>query len=95
MKVRGLVRVAGWIFILWGGLVAFIGLFHAFFGEPEANYYSLHKWEFVTQEQWLRWSGFEMTYGLACAAVGLVLWEFAKHLPEWVVRAKEPSDRLL
>ncbi|OGR83619.1 MAG: hypothetical protein A2902_05865 [Elusimicrobia bacterium RIFCSPLOWO2_01_FULL_64_13] len=91
VKVRGLARIAGWILVLWGGLVSLIGLYDAFFGEPEANFYSLEKWEFVTQSQWLRWSGFETAYGLACAGLGLACWEFAKRLPDWIERAAEPS----
>lgn len=88
IKIRGLARIAGWIFVLWGGLLGFLGLYHAFWGEPEANLYSSQPWQFVTQEQWLRWSGFEMTYGLACIGIGVVLWELAKRMPEWITREK-------
>ena len=92
IKIRGLVRTAGWIFNLWGGVVAFKGLYDSFFGEPDANFYSPEKWQFVTQEQWLRWSGFEITYGLACIAVGVLGWEIGKRLPEWIIRTKEPKE---
>lgn len=92
VKVRGLARIAGWIFCGWGGVVAFLGLYHAFWGEPEANYYSPEKWEFVTKAQWLRWTGFEMTYGLACVGLGLACWEFAKRLPEWIERPRNVRD---
>ncbi|OGR84654.1 MAG: hypothetical protein A2901_07430 [Elusimicrobia bacterium RIFCSPLOWO2_01_FULL_54_10] len=92
VKIRGLVRIAGWIFHVWGGLVAFKGLYDSFFGEPEANLYSPEKWEFVTQEQWLRWSGFEIAYGLACIGLGFACWEAAKRLPDWVERAKQTPD---
>lgn len=94
IKIRGLARIAGWILICWGEGVAFLALYHAFFGEPEANYYSLNKWDFVTQEQWLRWSGFEITYGLACVGLGICCLEFAKRLPEWILRPKQPVDQL-
>ena len=94
VKIRGLVRIAGWIFICWGGLVAVLGFYHAFFGEPEANYYSPKKWDFVSQEQWLRWSGFEIVYGLFCAAIGVLCWEFAKKLPEWIERDKQTADKI-
>lgn len=94
VKIRGLVRIAGWILICWGAFISLIGLFDAFFGEPEANYYSLTRWEFVTQEQWLKWSGFEMAYGLACVGLGLLCWEFAKRVPDWISRTKEPVDDL-
>ena len=92
VRIRGLARIAGWIFVVWGSVVGFVGLYHAFFGEPEANYYSLTKWEFVTQEQWLRWSGFEAAYGVACIGLGLLAWEYAKRLPEWIWRDKEPAS---
>ena len=90
VKIRGLVRIAGWLLNIWGGVVAFKGLYDCFFGEPEANYYSLEKWQFVTQDQWLKWGGFEMAYGLACMGLGWACWETAKRLPEWIERAKPP-----
>lgn len=95
IKIRGLVRIAGWIFISWGSLVAITGLYHSFFGEPEANYYSPAKWDFVTEEQWLRWSGFEITYGLACIGIALLCWEYAKILPDWILREKKQIDDFL
>ncbi len=95
IKIRGLVEIAGRIFTVWGALIVFLGFYHSFFGEPEANFYSPAKWEFVTQEQWLRWSGFEIAYGLACAGIGILCKEFAKRLPEWVEREKAVSDGLI
>jgi hypothetical protein len=92
IKIRGLFRIAGWILVGWGSGMSFLGLVHAFFGEPEANIYSLEKWQFVTQEQWLRWSGFEMTYGLACIGIALVVWELAKRFPETVLQEKQKND---
>ena len=94
IKVRGLAQIAGWIFVSWGSIIGVVGLYHAFLGEPEANYYSLEKWQFVTQEQWLRWDGFEITYGLACMGIGFLCWEYAKRLPESVSRAKQRVDDL-
>ena len=88
IKVRGLARIAGWVALIWGLGFGLIGLFHAFLGEPEANAYSLEKWQFVSQQQWLRWSGFEITYGLACMTLGLLCWEYAKRLPDWITRPK-------
>ncbi|MBN1824398.1 MAG: hypothetical protein JW803_08775 [Endomicrobiales bacterium] len=92
IKVRGLVRSAGWIFVAWGGLVAVKGFWDVFLGEPEANYYSLNKWDFVSQKQWLTWSGFEITYGLACVAIALVLWKYAPRLPEFIEKRKEKGQ---
>lgn len=91
VKIRGLVRIAGWIFAAWGGFAGIAGLYHSFIGEPEANYYSLKPWEFVTQEQWMRWSGFEITYGLACIAVGFLCFEYSKRLPEYIERDRDES----
>lgn len=92
IKIKGLGMAAGWIFFCWGALVAVTGLYHAFFGEPEANYYSPEKWDFVTQTQWMRWSGFEMTYGLSCIGIALLCWEYSKRLPEWILRDRPLPD---
>ena len=91
VKIRGLARMAGLLFLAWGGLVALAGLYHAFIGEPEANFYSLEPWQFVSREQWMRWSGFEMAYGLACVGVGLACFKCALRLPLWIAR-EVPSD---
>jgi hypothetical protein len=90
IKIRGLVRSAGWIFLAWGTVAAAKGLWDVFIGEPEANAYSLRPWEFISRDQWLTWSGFELTYGLACVALALALWKYAQRLPEWIER---PSSR--
>lgn len=92
--VRGLARMTGWIFLSWGSVVLLKGLFDAFFGEPEANFYSPKPWDFVTRDQWIRWAGFETVYGLACLALGWAAWEFAKRLPDFVVRQKTSEDIL-
>ena len=95
VKIRGLARLAGWGFAVWGGLVALKSLYDLVWGEPEANLYSARPWEFVTQEQWLRWSGFELAYGLACLALAWYAWSFARWLPEMVERPRrEPEFRL-
>lgn len=71
-------RISGKIFCIWGGIVALKGFFDAAFGEPEANLFSPAKWEFVTYQQWLTWSGFEITYGVFCVAFGYFLLELSK-----------------
>ncbi len=76
--------MAGWFFFIWGGLVLLKGLWDCFGGQPEANSFSSRPWEFVTREQWLRYAGFELAYGLACLAVGWASRVFARRLPEWV-----------
>ena len=92
--VAGLARFAGWIFLIWGGIVSLKGVYDAFLGAPEANFFSLKPWEFVTREQWFRWSGFELAYGLACVALGLAARAYAARLPEFVLREKSTEDFL-
>ena len=55
-------------------------------GEPEANLFSPNKWDFVSKQQWFRWSGFEIAYGLACVGICLLLWKYSKFLPEFIER---------
>lgn len=84
VHVRAVARLVGWIFVGWGVVVALKGVWDCFWGAPEANYFSLLPWEFVTREEWLRYAGFELAYGLACVGVGWAAWRFARRLPEWV-----------
>jgi hypothetical protein len=84
IKIRGLVHSAGWIFFIWGVLVTVKGVWDVFWGEPEANLYSPHKWEFVSQAQWLNWAGFEIAYGLACIGIAYLLREYAVFVPEHI-----------
>jgi hypothetical protein len=76
--------------MLWGGLVALKGLWDCFWGQPEANFFSPHPWEFVTREQWSRYAGFELTYGVACAALGwgLMKWAQAQRLPTHITHSQ-------
>lgn len=92
IAVRGLARLAGWAFVAWGAIIVLKGLWDCFLGQPEANYFSSRPWEFVTREQWLRYAGFELAYGLACLALGRAAWAFARRLPEWVEREKPAED---
>jgi len=84
--IRGLARLASRIFFVWGGLAALKGLWDCFLGEPEANFFSAQPWEFVTREQWFRYAGFEITYGLACLALAWALRAYSRRLPEWIER---------
>lgn len=84
IKIRGLASIAGWIFIIWGIIVTLKGFWDVFLGEPEANIYSPNKWDFISQKQWLTWSGFEIAYGLACVGITYLIWEYAKFLPEHI-----------
>ncbi len=86
IKIRGLLHIAGRIFFIWGVFVSLKGVWDAFIGEPEANYFSQHKWEFVTRQQWFTWSGFEIAYGAACILTALILFHYAKRLPLFIER---------
>ena len=92
IKLKGLPRISGAILGAWGMAVSFKALYDLFKGEPEANLYSSVPWQFVTEEQWLRYAGFELTYGLACAGLAWVLFRYSRFLPEWIERPKRASD---
>lgn len=95
IKIRGLPRIAAAILGAWGALVFLKALYDLFVGEPEANLYSPEKWQFVTQEQWLRYGGFELAYGGACLALAWLLLRYARFLPEHVERKRrEPAFQL-
>lgn len=68
------------------------GIWDAFWGEPEANLYAPIRWAFVTQDQWLRYAGFEIAYGLACLGMAYLLRRYAWRLPEVVWRLKITKD---
>ena len=86
IRIRGLAVSAAWIFLSWGILVAVNGLYDVIAGEPESNLYSQSKWEFVTKAQWFNWSGFEITYGLACVGMAYLVWKYSGFLPEYKER---------
>lgn len=92
IKLRGLPRIAGAILGGFGALVSCKALYDLFAGEPEANLYSPQKWQFVTQEQWLRYGGFELAYGLACVGLAVLLWRYSRFLPEFVERARREPE---
>ncbi len=81
IKIRGLVCQSGWIFFIWGIIVAIKGLLDAFILNPES--------EFVSLDEWLKYAGFELTYGLACLGVGILLFKFSPRVKEYIVRDKE------
>lgn len=94
IKIRGLVRGSGWAFLLWGIMVTLKGIYDALWGEPEANYYSPEPWQFVTKDQWFRYAGFEWAYGMACIGVALLLWRFARRVPDVIERAPAETDSI-
>jgi hypothetical protein len=94
VRIRGLARVVSGLFGLWGTVVAVKAVYDLFVGEPEANLYAPQPWQFVTKEQWLRWGGFELVYGLACLGLAFYVRQFARWLPEFVVRPRQEADEL-
>ncbi|MFH1725479.1 MAG: hypothetical protein ABII00_12790 [Elusimicrobiota bacterium] len=86
VKVRGLAVISAGIFGVWGAPVAVKGVYDLLWGQPEANLYAPAPWEFVTREQWLRYGGFELTYGLCCLALAWFLLRYSRFLPEAVSR---------
>lgn len=75
---RNLALLASWVFFVWGAGAALKGLWDAFLGAPEARFFSAKPWDFVTRDQWFRFAGFELTYGLACVALGAACRAYAR-----------------
>lgn len=92
IKIRGLAVLSSWIFLLWGGLIAIKGIYDLFLGEPEANLYAPQAWAFVTREQWARYGGFELFYGLVCLGLGWYLLRYSAFLPETVMRPRTDAE---
>ena len=92
IKIKGLPRIAAAILGIWGLAVSFKALYDLFAGEPEANIYSPVPWQFVSQEQWLRYGGFELAYGLSCVGLAWLLFKYARLLPEWIERPRREPD---
>jgi hypothetical protein len=96
IKIRGLVRLSGWMFAVWGVVAGAKGFFDRFLGgEPEANRYAPAPWAFVTRAQWSRYASFELVYGLACLALALLLFRFAGLLPQTTERPRRTGTTLL
>ena len=96
IKIRGLVRISGWMFAVWGAVTAAKGVYDRFLGgEPEANLYAPHRWDFVTQGQWARYASFELAYGAACVALAVVLFKYSDFLPETVRRPRRSEPTLI
>jgi hypothetical protein len=92
IKIRGLARLTSALLGGWGGLVACKGLYDLFVGQPEANLYAPRPWAFVTREQWLRWAGFELCYGLALLGLAWYCLAWGRRLPETVKRPKKAPE---
>lgn len=95
VKIRGLARLSAWMFGAWGAVVSAKGFYDLFLGgEPEANAYAPAPWAFVTQEQWSRYSTFELAYGLACLGAAWLLVRYSRFLPETLRRPRSPEPAL-
>lgn len=92
IKIRGLARIPAGVFGVWGVVVSLKAFYDLFVGEPEANLYSHEKWAFVTQEQWLRYAGFELAYGAACLALAWTFIRYSRFLPETMERPRRLPD---
>ena len=92
VKIAGLARLTAWIFGVWGFIVTAKAIYDLFIGEPEANLFAPHKWQFVTRAQWLRYSGFELAYGLALLALAWYAASYARFLPEIVERERQEPE---
>ena len=91
INIRGVPRIAAWIFGVWGAVVVPKSVYDLFRGTPEANLYAPAPWAFVTREQWLRYAGFELFYGLCCLGLAYFLFRYSLLLPETAPREEEPS----
>ncbi|MDD5132428.1 MAG: hypothetical protein PHH44_07205 [bacterium] len=70
-EIGGLVRLAGWVFYVWGVLVTVYGFLKLLnIVKPDS--------EFVTAADWMRFSVFQITYGMVCVGVGYLLFLFIK-----------------
>ena len=70
-EISGLVRLAGWVFYVWGVLVTIYGFLKLLnIVKPDS--------EFVTTADWMRFSVFQITYGMVCVGVGYLLFLFIK-----------------
>lgn len=67
-EIKGLSRIAGWIFVVFGMLVVIKGFLDIFILFPSS--------EFVSIDNWIRYALFEVVYGIACMSVGLVIFKF-------------------
>lgn len=67
-EIKGLSRIAGWIFIIFGTLVVIKGFLDIFILSPSS--------EFVSIDNWMQYALFEAVYGIACVCIGLVVFKF-------------------
>lgn len=84
------------LFAAWGLAVSVKGFGDRFLGwEPEANRYAPAPWAFVSREQWARYAGFELAYGLSCLGLATLLFRYSRFLPETVSRPRSDAPTLI
>jgi len=91
VKVRGLANLAASIFGVWGSVILLKSLYNLLWGTPEANLYSALPWQFVTLEQWTRYAGFELCYGVSCVALAWIILGYARFLPKTIRKKREKT----
>ncbi|MBI4054793.1 MAG: hypothetical protein HY402_01520 [Elusimicrobia bacterium] len=89
VKIRGLFRLAATVLAFVGSLVCVKAVYDLFWGEPEANLYAPEPWGFVSRQEWLRYGGFELAYGLACLGLAWYVLRTGRRFPEVVERPKK------
>lgn len=66
-EIKGLLKLAMWLFYIWGILVTVVGILRLLnINKPDS--------EFVTVADWLRFSVFQVTYGMVCIGVGYLIY---------------------
>ena len=86
VKLRPVVRAAGWIFAVWGAVIFIKGILDALVFDPDS--------EFVTLKQWIVYARFEMVYGIVCLVFGMLILEFSKRVKERIMKKIEPPLEL-
>ena len=89
IQARGLAHLAAFIFGFGGVVITIRALYDLFWGAPEANIYSARPWQFVTLNQWTRYAGFELCYGLSCLALAWVIIRYSRFLPKTIRRLRQ------
>ena len=72
-----LALLAAWVFS-FGARGGLKGLWDAFWARWKPVSFPPNPGIFVTRDQWFRFAGFELTYGLACVALGAACRAYAR-----------------
>lgn len=81
-EIKGLLRLAMWMFYTWGILVTVFGFLRLVsINKPDS--------EFITATEWFRFSVFQITYGMVCVGVGYLICLFIQKKLNDVTGKKE------